>query len=178
VTRLLQALGLRVLATEPAAAMLRQALALDGSDGTAHYLRADAAHLPARSGSFDAAVAGWVFGHQIEWRPSDWRATIGGFLAECERVTDGGRIVVIETLGTGHETPHPPPDLVGYYSWLENDLGFVREWIRTDYVFGDVETAAKTTGHFFGPEFAETVRSRRWARIPECTGIWTHRGRR
>lgn len=172
VTRLLRRLGLDVVATEPSANMLGQAVRLDEADGTVHFCQAEAAHLPLRSGSFDGAIAGWVFGHQREWRPSDWRETIAGFLDECDRVTSGGTVVIIETLGTGHETPSPTPELAEYYSWLEQVMGFDRQWVRTDYLFPTVETAAEVTGSFFGPQFAELVREHAWARVPECTGIW------
>ena len=84
VTRILQALGMPVFATEPAEAMLRQAIELSRPDGGGAeagdrwpepgggraepggrwaeplgYARAEAAHLPVRPGSFDATVAGW-----------------------------------------------------------------------------------------------------------------------
>lgn len=190
VTRLLQALDLEVVATEPSSNMLHEAVRLadaysnsgsdpnpdSGSDSTTgprcSFCLADAASLPLRTDSFDAAIAGWVYGHQREWRPHDWRDTITGFLTECDRVTANGTIIVIETLGTGHETPHPSPELTEYYAWLEQSMGFSQQWIRTDYEFSSVEIAAEVAGSFFGPDFGETVRERAWARIPECTGIW------
>ncbi|MEM7271436.1 MAG: class I SAM-dependent methyltransferase [Actinomycetota bacterium] len=176
VTRLLRRGGLPTIATEPSASMLAEAIRLAdagaGADADCRFCRAEAAALPFRSGIADAAVAGWVFGHQREWRPTDWRTIVAGFLAECDRVTAGGTIIVIETLGTGHERPHPSPELAEYYDWLETEMGFGRTWIRTDYVFPTVEAAAAITGDFFGPHFAALVRRRRWSRIPECTGIW------
>jgi len=104
----------------------------------------------------------------------DWRAHVGRALAEMRRALEpGAPLVVIETLGTGSETPAPPnPGLAEYYAWLEAQ-GFARMTIRTDYRFASVDDAATVTGFFFGPTFAERVRAQGWARVPECTGIWS-----
>lgn len=174
-TRVLHSLGLDVLATEPSAAMLSEAVQQRTFGAGRHPCRAEALHLPVRSSSFDAAVAGWVFGHQILWRPSDWQAAIAGFIAECGRVTGNGTVLLIETLGTGAESPDPPPELLDYFAWLEHDHSFERRWIRTDYAFPNVELAAKAVGGFFGADLADAVRRHRWSRVPECTGIWVRR---
>lgn len=174
VTRILELAGAHVTATEPAAAMAEVA-ARSTVAGTP-VLRAEAAHLPFADDTFELAIAGWVFAHQREWAPDSWRDVVLGFVHECDRVTaPEAPIVLIETLGTGSETPNPPQDLIEYYAWLEDELGFTRTWIRTDYEFGSIAEAARITGDFFGAEFAETVVDRGWSRVPECTGIWMRR---
>lgn len=171
VTRLLEAAGSAVVATEPARAMATTARKL--VEPTTPICRAEAAHLPFGDASFDLAIAGWVFAHQREWEPARWRDTVATFVDECQRVIrPGSPIVLIETLGTGTETPAPPSDLIEYYEWLERQLGFERTWIRTDYQFKSVEAAATITGNFFGPGFADEVKANGWDRVPECTGIW------
>jgi ubiquinone/menaquinone biosynthesis C-methylase UbiE len=137
----------------------------------------DARTLAVASGSFDVAIAGWVFGHLRFWMPNDWRAQIELALNEMRRaLRPGGTLVVIETLGTGTVVPAPPaPELAEYVAWLETAQGLERRAIRTDYLFPDVETAAKVTGFFFGEDFAARVRAERWSRVPECTGIWWRR---
>lgn len=45
------------------------------------------------------------------------------------------------------------------------------------YRFPDVETAARTTGFFFGEAFADRVRLEKWSRIPESTGFWWRKGK-
>ncbi|MEM7324364.1 MAG: class I SAM-dependent methyltransferase [Actinomycetota bacterium] len=190
VTRLLADAGATVTATEPAPAMMGVAVELaargaaepadrtgsDGATGSVRFCRAEAAALPFPDGRFDAAVAGWVFAHQREWSPNSWQDVVTGFVDETRRVVaDGGPIVLIETLGTGQETPNPPADLVEYYAWLEATLSFTRTEIRTDYQFASVDEAAVITGGFFGQDFAETVRRNGWARVPECTGVWVTR---
>lgn len=139
-----------------------------------HALVADNARVPLADGCADLALAGWSFGHQTGWNPSGWRVTIGRALAELRRVLrPGGTAIVIETLGTGRETPQPPsPALAEYYAWLEGEHGYSATWIRTDYRFASLEEAVRLTGFFFGPDFAARVAENRWAIVPECTGIW------
>ncbi|MEM9565714.1 MAG: class I SAM-dependent methyltransferase [Actinomycetota bacterium] len=173
VTDLLVGLGLTVIATEPSPAMVTNAIDRGAGGPGRPWCLAEAAALPVRDASCVAAVAGWVFGHQIHWQPNRWRAEVAHSLDECDRVTGDGTVVVIETLGTGHAEPTPPPELVAYYDWLVHDAGFQRAWIRTDYAFPTVDEAAAAAGDFFGSAFAETVRANGWSRIPECTGIWT-----
>ena len=176
VTRLLDRAGAQVTATEPSNAMITVAAQLAKSDRPVTFSRAEAGALPFPDDRFDVAIAGWVFAHQREWAPDNWQSVVSGFVDEAERVTrQPGSIVLIETLGTGHEEPNPPPDLVEYYRWMETSLGFERTSIRTDYQFASVEEAADVTGGFFGQEFAATVTERGWSRVPECTGIWTRR---
>lgn len=136
---------------------------------------ADARDLPVPSGWADVAIAGWVFGHFRSWMPEDWREQVSQALREMRRaLRPGGALVVIETLGTGSEEPRPPsPELAQYFAWLESEQGLERRALRTDYLFPDVETAAATTGAFFGEEFAARVRREGWRRVPECTGIWS-----
>jgi len=179
VTRLLLDAGARVVASEPALAMLAVA-----RRHTAHLpaarcvmLGADALALPVRAGWADVAVAAWVLGHLRSWCAGTWRETIARALAELDRaLRPGGTLIVIETLGTGEERPRPPsPALAEYYAWLEGEQGMERLAIRTDYRFPDPGAAARATGFFFGGEFAARVQREGWSRIPECTGLWWRR---
>src|SRR5262249_23430218 len=67
-------------------------------------------------------------------------------------------------------------ELAEYVAWLEGERGLARVAIRTDYLFPNMETAARTTGFFFGDAFADRVRCEGWRRVPECTGLWWRRG--
>lgn len=181
-TRLLLPRVARLVGVEPAPAMLAEArrrvadLPADVA-GRADLLEADARTLPVPDGWADLAIAGWVFGHLRHWLPDDWRAQVARALDEMERaLKPGGTLVIIETLGTGSTEPQPPnPALAEFYAWLEQERGMSRAHIRTDYQFSDVPMAAVVTGFFFGPEFAERVRREKWARVPECTGLWSKR---
>ncbi len=165
ITRLLAARGSEIVAIDRSAAMLRVARRhLPAS----LLIVADAAALPVRAGWASAAIAGWVFGHQRSWNADRWRLSIARCLDEMERaLAPGGISIVIETLGTGVDSPRPPPPLVDYYGWLEEERGFARRELRTDYRFASEEEARALCGFFFGD--AVPVHG---ARVPEWTGLW------
>lgn len=170
----------RLVAVDREAAMLdvarRHLTAIaDAAPWELHH--ADARSLPVPSGWADIAIAGWVFGHLRTWFPDDWAYEIAIGLGEMRRaLRPGGVLIVIETLGTGSEVPAAPtPELGEYYRFLEGVERLKRRTIRTDYQFPDVETAATTTGFFFGDAFAARVRREGWSRVPECTGLWWKR---
>ncbi len=92
---------------------------------------ADSRKLPVEDASADLSIAGWTFGHLTEWQAETWRDEIGQALGEMLRVLrPGGTAIVLETLGTGRETPQPPSTaLAAYYAMLEQDYGFSATWI-------------------------------------------------
>ncbi|HEU5055539.1 MAG TPA: class I SAM-dependent methyltransferase [Kofleriaceae bacterium] len=169
ITRQLVARGAEVLAIDRAPAMLRVARR---HLPRAALVVADAAALPVAPGWADAAIAGWVLGHQRAWNPDGWRASIAACLDEMARgLAPGGVSIVIETLGTGVETPRPSRELAEVHAWLEAERGFSRRELRTDYRFASAAEAAELCGFFFGDAVAV-----RGARVPECTGLWWRRG--
>lgn len=130
--------------------------------------------MPVRPQVADLAIAGWSFGHATGWYPDRWKEDIAGALAEMQRVVrPGGVMVIIETLGTGSETPKPPvQSLADYYHWLETEQGFSGTWIRTDYQFASVTEADELTRFFFGDDLANRIVREQMTILPECTGIW------
>jgi ubiquinone/menaquinone biosynthesis C-methylase UbiE len=177
VTELLVGAGARVVGCEPAPAMLAVARRkLDRHPGHGCELQAvSAQEFTMAPATYNLAIAGWVLGHFVEWFAPTWREEVGGVLERMRAsLVPGGVLAIIETLGTGYTEPTPPtPGLAEYYEWLERDWGLRRDVLRTDYVFDDVSTAAAVTGAFFGPDFADKVRREGWARVPECTGVWS-----
>jgi ubiquinone/menaquinone biosynthesis C-methylase UbiE len=137
-------------------------------------VQADMRSLPIAGRWAHATIAGWSIGHLRSWYAQDWRGQIGRVLAEMLRVTrPGGWLIILETLGTGSLAPAPPgPELAEYYDWLEQEYGFARQILSTDYQFASVEEAVEKTEFFFGPELARRIQANQWSRIPEWTGLW------
>ncbi len=166
-----------LFATERAPAMLDIAKE-QINDRRVRFAIADAHHLPVPEASFDLGIEGWVFGHFRYWMPEGWRDQIGAALAELSRaIKPGGRLIVIETLGTGHAKPSPSPALAEVYAWLEDEQGFTRTELRTDYEFSSEQEAKRVLEFFFGQErFAsmnrEIIAGDRCV-VFECTGMWS-----
>lgn len=135
---------------------------------------ADNRQMPVRGGAADVAIAGWSFGHATGWNPTGWRVDIAAMVAEMMRVLRvGGVAIILETLGTGSETPAPPNAmLIDYYAWLEGEMHFDHTWIRTDYRFESVDEADRLTRFFFGDVLADRIRDEALTILPECTGLW------
>jgi ubiquinone/menaquinone biosynthesis C-methylase UbiE len=128
---------------------------------------ADHRSVPAPAGGADLAVAGWTI-HAVADEPSELRAA----LDEMGRVLrPGGTVVILETLGTGHTEPHPPPELIPYYDHLAK-LGFQSRAFRTDYVFTSLAEAEELTRFFFGDALADAVAHEQTTIVAECTGLW------
>jgi ubiquinone/menaquinone biosynthesis C-methylase UbiE len=134
--------------------------------------------LPLPGATADLAVEGWSFGHLVGWYPDSWQVETGQALAEMERILrPGGTAILLETLGTGAETPRPPtPGLAAFYNWLQTEHGFNHTWLRTDYRFESLAEAEELTRFFFGEELAQEVRRQNQIIVPECTGLWWRTG--
>ena len=134
---------------------------------------ADHRHVPAESAVADIAISAWAICCLAAFGGQSWQEAVDEGLSEMKRTTmSGGLIVIIETLGTGFSSPHPPDGLREYYSHLES-RGFQSTWIRTDYLFRSKAEALDLTTFFFGddpiPAIAECPEG---SVLPECTGIW------
>jgi ubiquinone/menaquinone biosynthesis C-methylase UbiE len=159
--------------------MLRENTVQRGkAEGNWGLVNGDMRALPFPSGWAEIVTAGWAIGHLRGWYPEDWRIHIGRVLQEMHRVAaPGGVLIVMETLTTGSLTPAPPTEgLAEYYAWLENEWGFTRQTIRTDYQFASVDEAAAKTGFFFDAELGAKILENGWARVPEWTGVWRKTG--
>ncbi|HRZ13447.1 MAG TPA: class I SAM-dependent methyltransferase [Kiritimatiellia bacterium] len=172
VTCLLAPLAKSIRAYDLSPAMLEVAAARLRKMGLGNWsvAAADSRRVPAEDASADVAIAGWSLCYIATGNPEP---ELRRALAEMERVLrPGGRVILIETLGTGFTTPHPPDPLAAYFSFL-NTEGFQRAWIRTDYRFRDRAEGVQLARFFFGDETAaEIVESERGVILPECTGLW------
>jgi ubiquinone/menaquinone biosynthesis C-methylase UbiE len=160
-----------IVAFDSAEPMLRTAGANLMRAGRRNWLAgvADHRHLPAGDGVADVAIAGWTVCMLATWQHATWQREVGQSLAEMKRVLrPGGTAIILETLGTGRETPQPPHDkLAMYYAWLEEEHGFSATWIRTDYRFESRAQGKELARFFFGDDLAEQVTGERPATLPE-----------
>ncbi|MFF2531040.1 class I SAM-dependent methyltransferase [Brevibacillus sp. NPDC058079] len=164
-----------ILALDASAAMLEvnaQQLTQAGlSNWTTNV--ADHRELPADDNSTDVIVAGWTVCYLTSSEVPNNELHLEKIIQEMKRVLrPGGTIVIMETMGTGYETPHPPEFLIKYYSLLENKYGFSHKWIRLDYQFKDLEEAEQLSRFFFGEELADRVAREKLMTLPECAGVW------
>jgi ubiquinone/menaquinone biosynthesis C-methylase UbiE len=175
-TRLLVPYAKFVQAFDSSQAMLVVAARSLGEMGYTNWSvkQADNKEIPVESASVDVALAGWSFGHCVGWYPDRWREEIDPMVGEMLRVLrPGGTAIILETLGTGVESPAPPtPALAQYYDWLESAHGFSMSWMRTDYQFSTVPEADELTRFFFGDALADQVVREGLLILPECTGVW------
>ncbi len=139
-----------------------------------HWLAAaaDYRRLPLLPHSADLIVSGWSVSYVAVWNPEGWRVQAESRLTEASRVLRfGGIAILLESLGTGVESPRRLPHLERLYDWLD-EQGFSKKWIRTDYEFESAQLADRLTGFFFGAEMKQQLRRGRTAILPECTGVW------
>ncbi|MEP7291553.1 MAG: class I SAM-dependent methyltransferase, partial [Chloroflexota bacterium] len=138
-------------------------------------LAADNRALPLANRSADVTIAGWAIAHSVEWYPETWREETGKTIAEMFRVLrPGGTAIILETLGTGNETPAPPNEgLAQFYQILENEYAFTLMALRTDYCFASPAEGQALLRFFFGDDLADRMVAEQLTILPECTGIWS-----
>ncbi|MFS0558222.1 class I SAM-dependent methyltransferase [Brevibacillus sp. 179-C9.3 HS] len=164
-----------ILALDASAAMLEVNAQQLKEAGLSNWTTkvADHRELPADDNSADVIVAGWTVCYLTSSEVPNNERNLDTIIQEMKRVLrPGGTVVIMETMGTGYETPHPPEFLTKYYSLLENKYGFSHKWIRLDYQFKDVEEAEQLARFFFGAELADRVVAEKLATLPECAGVW------
>ena len=135
---------------------------------------ADSRRMPVRSGWVDFAIEGWAFLQIAVWHPDDWQIQLGRALAEMHRlVRPGGKLILIETLGTGQAIPKVSPFFRTVYDYLEAQCGFTAMRLRTDYRFETIQQVRQVVLPLFGPEMlARLTETPAGYILPECTGLW------
>jgi ubiquinone/menaquinone biosynthesis C-methylase UbiE len=137
-----------------------------------HLAVADHRDLPVAAKRFDVVIAGWSFCYLATWNRKTWQAELERGIAEVNRVLrPGGKIILVETLGTGETMPNPPAHLKDYLGFLAKG-GFQQKWLRTDYRFKSRAEAQDLTQFFFGEEMVGRIEGGKELILPECTGIW------
>lgn len=136
-------------------------------------VEADHRKLPISDSSVDLVISGWSICYLASTNNLEWENNLKLIFSELHRVLKpNGTIVILETMGTGTETPDPPDFLTSYYSLLQDRYGFEHKWVRTDYQFETIAEAIKNTEFFFGEEIIAKIELNQWVTVPECAGIW------
>jgi SAM-dependent methyltransferase len=128
--------GREVVAMEPDAGMIAAAAPLA-------WVRGDAAHLPFRAASFDAAYATWAYFFSRDWDPTPG-------IGELDRVVaTGGPLVIVDNLGGDAFAAMADADISADPSfWAAH--GFELREIDTSFRFDDLAEAETLLGFFFG----------------------------
>jgi len=174
-TRLLQPYVRHIYAFDGAPAMLEQARIRLREMGDNWSLGVgDNAHTPFASGMADVVIAGWSLGHATGWYSETWPQKVDDVIGSMLRiVSKQGRIVILETMGTGVTSPAPPtPTLAAFYERLETHHHYNHRIINTEYLFESGDEATRLIGFFFGDALAGQVRRNAPFTFPEWTGIW------
>jgi ubiquinone/menaquinone biosynthesis C-methylase UbiE len=138
------------------------------------FTLADSRWMPVCSGQADFAIEGWAFLQIAVWHPQDWQVQLGRALDEMQRlVRPGGKLMLIETLGTGESVPKVEPFFREVYDFLEMERGFAPLAIRTDYCFETMRQIRQVVLPLFGQEMlGRLIRTGAGWVLPECTGLW------
>ena len=128
--------------------------------------------LPFASRSADVVLSGWSFCYAALDAEEAWIPALEQALSGVQRLLrPGGKLILIESLGTGFETPHRPDVLVKYLDYLDTH-GFDSTWVRTDYCFADEAEAKDLITFFFGDAPMPMWQAEDGVIVPECTGLW------
>ncbi len=176
VTMLIAPLCARVLAFDRSQHMLDKAAENMRSRGMKNVSLAvaDNRSVPLGDGSADIVIEGWSFGHAITDAGSQWQNAADALLKESTRLLrPRGTLIIMETLGTGFRMPSAPGAVLPlFYGYLEKQLGFSAQWVRTDYRFPSLAEARRLVELFFGAMTEYDLAEGRQVMVPECTGLW------
>ena len=127
------------------------------------------ASLPIAEASVDLVISGWSLCYVYVDGGAAWRDALAQTLENFQRfLRPGGKIILIETLGTGNKEPVRIPSLADYLNRLD-EIGFQLKWARTDYRFDNAGQARELSVFFFGEEIVDKLED---CILPECTGLW------
>jgi len=158
----------------PAMVRVAQRKRLEGEVMNWDTAVSDSRAMPLPNSCADVAIEGWSFVQIVTWHFDKWQKQLDRALGEMMRVVKvGGTAVLIETLGTGTTTPHPPEIFTPVYDHFQQNWGFASTWIRTDYHFPSFVAASEIVAPVFGEAMLDClVEDASGVALPECTGIW------
>jgi ubiquinone/menaquinone biosynthesis C-methylase UbiE len=175
ITYLLEPFVKKIYGIEPNDSMRRIAISkcirkkIDGIE----FLPGGYEQIPLSNSSVDLVIEGWSFMYYYKLTLPNWKDKIKYALMEMKRIQKpGGKIILIETLGTMETEPHVFEFAAPFYKYLEEEQNFKRINIRTDYKFNNIKDAEELITFFFGEDMGKMVEQRKDIIVPECTGLW------
>jgi len=134
---------------------------------------ADHFSAPLSNNSVDLSIEAWAFLAMKLHSDKPITELFSLAINEMKRVLKSDHpIILIETLGTCYEEPKSKILNSEINKFLENDIGFIRRIIRTDYEFDSISEALDLMSFFFGEEAVTYINEHQSTVIPECTGVW------
>ena len=131
----------------------------------------DTRNLHEIEGKFDLIIEGWAIGHTAIDEYEQLNQFLEKLFSDLKaKLSEGGTVVFIETLGTNVIQPTiPGQKLNEFYQLLENTYRMEKKIIRTDYRFKSLSEAKRILSFFFGEEMGKGIES---PVVEEYTGIW------
>ena len=118
-------------------------------------------------------IEGWAFGYWFLELFPNFETCLDPYFTQLKRALQSpAQIVLIETLGTNCEQPFQDQPLNIFYDYLENQQGFQRHVLRTDYQFPSRDKMIELMGFFFGAEMSQQLQTQQMLTVPEWTGCW------
>ena len=122
----------------------------------------------------DIFIEGWSFGHTIIQNQDNFDSIAPALIKRIKKcVSCNGTLIIVESEGTNVEEPTQKNEsLALFFRMLEDDYGFTRTTLRTDYRFSTVADAVRIMSFFFGHQMADSIRKNMKTEIREFTGVW------
>jgi ubiquinone/menaquinone biosynthesis C-methylase UbiE len=129
--------------------------------------------VPLSNNSVDLSIEAWAFLAMKLHSNKPITELFSLAINEMKRVLKPDHpLILIETLGTCYDEPKSKILNAEINKFLENDLGFTRKIIRTDFEFDSISEALDLMSFFFGEEAVTYIKEHQSTVIPECTGVW------
>jgi len=129
--------------------------------------------LPLEDQSVDLVMAGWSICYLASESNPQHELHLKQLMQEIRRVLrPHGKVIILETLGTGNVQPEAPSFLANYMRVLEEEYHLTKTIINTSFMFDSVQQAAALCRDFFGDVVGDQIEQENSTVVPSWTGIW------
>ncbi|WP_152395840.1 class I SAM-dependent methyltransferase [Paenibacillus guangzhouensis] len=129
--------------------------------------------LPLEDQSVDLVMAGWSICYVASENHPQHESYLKALMQEIRRVLrPSGKVMILETLGTGNAQPEPATFLADYMRVLEEEYHLTKTILDTSFKFDSVEQAEVLCRDFFGDAVGDWIEREQSLVVPSWTGIW------